>query len=128
MFEEDLDPKDFVNNEEFIKETALQKVLEVSNRLEAQLQNNVDKKPSPEIIIGADTMVLFENKLYGKPKDKEEAFCTLSKFMGKTCTVQTGVAIKYGSDICKFIECADVCFGEATSEQIRAYADTGDPL
>lgn len=128
MFEEDLNPKDFANNEEFIQETALQKVLEVSNRLEAQLKNDVDKKPLPDIIIGADTMVLFEKELYGKPKDKEEAFLTLSKLIGKTCTVQTGVVVKYGSDICKFIECADVCFGEATSEQIRAYVDTGDPL
>lgn len=126
LFEEDLDLKDFPDHTEFIKETALHKVLEVSDRLNAQLEK--DKKPPPDIIIGADTMVMFENELYGKPKDNKEAFDYLSKLMGNTCTVNTGVVIKYGNDICKFIECADVCFGDATSEQIQAYVDTGDPL
>lgn len=54
-FEENLDINDFSSFSEFVEETALQKVLEVRNRL-----NNlalISNKPKPDIIIGADTMI-----------------------------------------------------------------------
>lgn len=47
---------------------------------------------------------------------------------GKTNTVYTGVAIKYGDHIEKFTETTDVQFGICTDEQIQAYVETGEPL
>lgn len=76
-FEEDLDPKDFANFSEFVEETALQKVLEVSDRLSAEAER--EGKPKIDIIIGADTMVALDGEMYGKPKDKEDAIDTLNK-------------------------------------------------
>lgn len=76
-FEENLDINDFNGFAEFVEETALQKVLEVSNRLnvtaEAEGKQNVD------IVIGADTMVTMDGKMYGKPKSPENAMETLLK-------------------------------------------------
>lgn len=76
-FEENLDINDFNGFAEFVEETALQKVLEVSNRLnvtaEAEGKQNVD------IVIGADTMVTMDGKMYGKPKSPEIAMETLLK-------------------------------------------------
>lgn len=52
----------------------------------------------------------------------------LCSLVGKVNVVYTGVVIKYGETICRFTEKANVHFGEATPEQIKAYVDTGEPL
>lgn len=51
-----------------------------------------------------------------------------SRLNGKTNTVYTGVAIKYGDHIETFTEATKVQFGNFTDEQIKAYVDTGEPL
>ena len=66
--------------------------------------------------------------VFGKPKSPEKAFEMLSKLVGRKHVVFTGVCIKYGTKITKFTESADVFFGEANKEQIKAYVDTGEPL
>lgn len=71
-FEEDLDPSTFKNIEGFVEETALQKVLEVDKRL----SSGPDKA---DVIIGADTMVTLDGKLFGKPNDSKDAFRMLSE-------------------------------------------------
>lgn len=76
-FKENLDPKDFNDFSEFVEETALQKVLEVSHRLNATVET--EGKSKIDIIIGADTMVTLDGKMYGKPKTKEDAIKTLNK-------------------------------------------------
>lgn len=73
FFEENLNPKNFSNFSEFVEETAMGKVLEVFERLRSE-----DR--SPDIVIGADTVVTLNGKVYGKPKTKEEAFETLSEY------------------------------------------------
>jgi len=73
-FEENLNPKDFPTFNEFVEETAFQKVLEVSNRLTQE--NNVP----PDIIIGADTIVTLNDKVYGKPKTPQVALQTLTEY------------------------------------------------
>lgn len=71
LFEETFKAEDFSSFTEFVEETALQKVLEVESRLEKT--ENRREKPQPDILIGADTMVTLDNRMYGKPKSKEEA-------------------------------------------------------
>ena len=61
---------DFPHFSAFVEETALQKVLEVSNRIQA---TNLD------IIIGADTIVTLGKKMFGKPKTPEVAMQTLNE-------------------------------------------------
>lgn len=78
-FEENLDLKDFSGFAEFVEETALQKVLEVSNRLNATAE--AEGKPPVDIVIGADTMVTMDGKMYGKPKNSENAIETLTKYV-----------------------------------------------
>ena len=121
LFEENLDPKDFSTFSEFVEATALGKLLEVSERLAKQ-------DPPPDIIISGDTIVTLNGEVFGKPKSPEKAFEMLSKLVGRKHVVFTGVCIKYGTKITKFTESADVFFGEANKEQIKAYVDTGEPL
>ncbi|XP_046676584.1 nucleoside triphosphate pyrophosphatase [Homalodisca vitripennis] len=77
-YEEDLDPKDYQNHGDFAIATALNKVLEVDKRLS-------NDQVKPDIIIGADTVVSYDGRVFGKPRDKEEAFKTF-----------TGVSISVG--------------------------------
>lgn len=51
-----------------------------------------------------------------------------SRLNGKTNTVYTGVAIKYGDHVETFTETTKVQFGNCSDEQIKAYVDTGEPL
>ncbi|CAK1544279.1 unnamed protein product [Leptosia nina] len=121
LFEENLDPKSFSCFSEFVEETALQKVLEVDNRQRAEGN-------SPDVIIGADTMVTLDGEMYGKPRSEEEAFEMLSRLSGRGHTVYTGVAIKTVDQVIKFSEKTDVYFGKMNEEQIRGYIATGEPM
>lgn len=69
--------KDFNGFAEFVEETALQKVLEVTNRLNAKAE--IEGKPKVDIVIGADTMVTLDGQMYGKPTSKDDAIETLQK-------------------------------------------------
>lgn len=121
LFEENLDPKDFPSFTEFVEETALRKLLEVSERLASD-------NPAPDMIISGDTIVTMDGMMFGKPKTPEKAFEMLSKLVGRQHVVYTGVCIKYGTKITKFTETAEVFFGQASKEQIQAYVDTKEPL
>lgn len=120
-FEEDLDPKNFDSMDDYVMETALQKVLEVDRRL------NESGEPA-DIIIGADTMVTLGDEMFGKPTSQREAFEMLSKLAGKRHTVLTGVVVMFQSKVSKFCERTDVFFDDLTSEQIQGYVATGEPM
>ncbi|XP_053696079.1 dTTP/UTP pyrophosphatase [Sabethes cyaneus] len=122
-FEENLNKSDY-SFSEYVAETAYHKVLEVYKRLSAAADTN----QRPDIVIGADTMVTMDGKMYGKPKTPEVAFQMLSELMGRQHIVYTGVVIKYHDKEVKFTEACKVNFGKANAEQIRAYVDTGEPL
>ncbi|MBE7040251.1 MAG: septum formation inhibitor Maf [Ruminococcaceae bacterium] len=83
-----------------------------------------------KIVIGADTVVVFENEILTKPKDSEDAFAMLRKLSGRIHSVMTGVSIMRTSDAkCEtFYEKTDVKFKDLTDEEIRAYIKTGEPL
>ena len=83
-----------------------------------------------EIIIGADTTVLCDGRLMGKPKDAEEAKEMLRFLSGKVHTVYTGVSLIYSDDedADTFVSATKVEFYELTDEEIDAYVATGEPL
>ncbi|XP_055545077.1 dTTP/UTP pyrophosphatase isoform X2 [Wyeomyia smithii] len=122
-FEENLNKSDY-SFSEYVAETAYHKVLEVYKRLSACENPN----QRPDIVIGADTMVTMDGKMYGKPKAPDVAFQMLSELIGRQHIVYTGVVIKYHDKEVKFTEACKVNFGKATAAQIRAYVDTGEPL
>lgn len=80
LFEENLDPRSYNNFSEFVEETALQKVLEVDDRLKNQGHK-------PDVVIGADTMVTLDGELFGKPTSEQEAFNMLSRLNLQICYV-----------------------------------------
>ena len=84
------------------------------------------------VIIGSDTVVLFQNMILGKPHDQEDAADTLKKLQGNTHQVYTGVSVlekKNGQwQEHAFYESTDVTFYPVSDEEIREYVATGEPM
>lgn len=80
------------------------------------------------IIIGADTQILIENEIIGKPKDREDARRILLKLSGKSHKVVTGVAIIDTEVVSSetWVEITIVKFRELTIDEIEEYLDTGE--
>lgn len=76
-----------------------------------------------DLVIGADTVIEFENRILGKPEDMDDAFRMLSIFSGKTHCVTTGCAIICHSRSIRirFAETSRVTFKSLDAETIRRY-------
>lgn len=108
------------NIEEKSKELAYQKALNVFNNTQGD-----------RTIIGADTIVVKNNKIYGKPKDREEAIKTLRELQGDKHEIYTSLAIliEYQG---KYKEIKELCKTEVTvskmsDEEIIEYVDFEEP-
>lgn len=80
------------------------------------------------IVIGADTIVVHEGRMLGKPGSREEAAETLRALSGQIHDVYTGVAVLAGGRQTAFYERTEVAFWELTEAEITAYLDTGEPM
>ncbi len=79
-----------------------------------------------QIIIGCDTVVILDDEIMGKPRDREEAFQMLRKLSGNTHVVMTGVSLYYGNQTTVFTSETNVSFYDLTDDEINAYLDTGE--
>lgn len=84
----------------------------------------------PSKIIGADTVVVLDNKILGKPKDKKEAFDMLKSLSGNTHIVVTGIAVIDSETgiVKKSASTSHVTFENLTDEQINFYIKNFSPL
>lgn len=82
------------------------------------------------LVIGADTIVVHQNQILGKPKDEKESFAMLSSLSGETHTVITGVSIQCpGKNIRTTItEKTHVTFRELKEQEILYYIQNYHPL
>ena len=74
-------------------------------------------------MVGADTIVVYRDKIYGKPVDKEDAIRTLRELSGKEHKVMTGVAVynKGSGRMVSSLEVTHVLFKDLTDDDINAY-------
>ena len=81
-----------------------------------------------ELVITADTIVLVDDTILGKPKDKDEAVSMLKKLSDKAHSVITGVCLmsKYNTE--SFSATTKVFFKELTDEEIDYYIDKYEPF
>lgn len=80
------------------------------------------------LIIGADTIVVKDGRILGKPKDKDDAFSMLMSLSGTTHQVYTGVALISSEWEAQFCEKTDVTFYPMTKKEITDYISTGEPM
>ena len=84
----------------------------------------------PALIIGADTVVVLDNEILGKPQGYNEAFNMLKKLSGKTHIVVTSIAVinSATTDVKKISTTSKVTFENLTDEQIKYYIDNFKPF
>jgi septum formation protein len=85
-----------------------------------------DKIGNARLIIAADTIVVLENEIIGKPSDRQDAIDILSKLSGKTHKVITGVAIM-GAEEKYFADVTEVEFNQLSQKEIEFYIDKYQP-
>jgi septum formation protein len=104
---------------------------ELIENLAAEKASDVAGKINyPAIVIGSDTVVLINNKILGKPKDKKDAFDMLKTLSGHTHQVISAIAVidtETGKTL-KDSVISDVTFKELSDEEINAYIETGEPM
>ena len=95
---------------------------------------DVAKKISEEaLVIGADTIVVLDNKVLGKPKNENDAKNMLKMLSGKSHKVLTGVCIKSTIDdefvtTSSFVCCSKVYFKKLSQDEIEEYVLTKEPM
>ena len=107
--------------EQVVEDLSYQKAMAVASTRDAE-----------GLVIGADTIVVYEGRILGKPVDEEDAFLTLQKLQGNTHQVYTGVTVLAGRDGCwerhSFAEKTDVTCYPVTDQELRDYIATGEPM
>jgi septum formation protein len=83
----------------------------------------------PAILIAADTEVVLDGQVFGKPRSSDDARRMLEKLSGRTHTVLTGVALVRLPNVerLSFVESTRVEFAPLSDEEIRRYLSTGEP-
>ena len=88
----------------------------------------VSKKYKGRLVIGADTIVVCNNEILGKPENENSAFEMLKMLSGKTHYVLTGVCITDWVKTECFCVKSDVTFFNLSDEEIRQYIQSGEPM
>jgi septum formation protein len=79
-------------------------------------------------VIGADTIVVIDERVLGKPRTTDEAAMMLRTLRGRTHTVFTAVAVARGTRLASSVEEVEVAFRDLTDAEITDYIATGEPM
>ncbi len=130
--------------EEIVRELALMKAEHVAKEVERREKERAEQASIPRletgevhlcnvVILGADTIVVRDGQILGKPSDEEEAFSMLKSLQGRMHQVYTGVAVLNfdGSGSLRTISHAEetkVYVHEMADEEIRRYIAAGESM
>lgn len=129
-FEEDLETLDFTY--EKIEELAYKKATAVLKNVVGQVCSTYSSQLTvySSLILSADTVVVLDNKILGKPKDGKEAIIMLKSLSGKKHSVVTSICVIDAQTSQKKIhsETSYVVFEDLSEEMITNYVETFRPL
>ena len=102
-------------------------VMELSKNKAKSVRGQLNEKA---IIIAADEVIFLDNKMYEKPKSREEAFNNMKEISGKTVKAITGITIidMYQDRIVTVNDTTEVLFNEMTDDEIRWYVDNEERI
>ncbi|CEP16673.1 hypothetical protein [Parasitella parasitica] len=120
-------PMLYKSRAEYVADTARMKAEEVFMRCQQDSQ-----LPDADIVIGADTVVVKDENVLEKPKDKDHALAMLQQLNGQSHYVLTGVHIVFKLndkvERIEFVERTEVRFDQIDPGAIQAYVDSGEPF
>jgi septum formation protein len=85
------------------------------------------RPPRPLPVLGADTDVVVDGEILGKPAGRDEALAMLARLSNRTHEVYSGVAVVHGARAETALSVTRVSFGAITPAQAAAYWDSGEP-
>lgn len=96
-------------------------------RLAEEKAAAVDAAPD-ELVLAADTIVVLDGELLGKPADPREAAAMLARLAGRSHLVITGIALRTAAPVLSDAARTRVTFRALERREIEAYVATGEPL
>jgi septum formation protein len=103
------------------------KTVDIPIYIAKQKAEAVKQKAQNKIIIAADTVVVLDGEIIGKPVDRTDAINILTRLSGRQHQVITGVVIGYGEKEISFADVTDVSFHQLSENQITFYVDNYKP-
>ncbi len=97
-------------------------------RLAREKAERIAVRHPAAVVIAADTIVVLDGEILGKPLDAGDARAILTRLNGRIHTVFTAMAVARGDRIESAVEEVAVTFRVLTPEAIAEYVDTGEPL
>ncbi|GMK38393.1 Maf-like protein [Paenibacillus sp. CCS19] len=109
---------------EVVEKLAQRKAAAAATRL---ADEGADK---PSLVIGADTIVVLDGEVLGKPVDQQDAIATLVRLQGRSHEVYTGVACIHTQDGTSLVrhQRTQVWMKPLTQDRIERYVATGEPM
>lgn len=115
-----------------VEELSAQKAEAVCNTVCGESGTGNSVSDNEMLVIGADTIVAYDEQILGKPRDEENAKEMLRSLQGRAHQVYTGVTLIHVKDgqrmVNTFHERTDVEFYPMTEQDIADYVATGDPM
>ena len=81
-----------------------------------------------DIVVAADTIVVCQGRVLGKPRDEEDAKEMLRLLSGRDHQVMTGCTVLRGEECRTFTEVTDLHFRELSEKEIARYVSSGEPM
>ena len=82
----------------------------------------------PRPVLGADTEVVLDDAIFGKPQDADAARVMLAKLSGRVHDVLSAVALRWNDDIEVAVSVSQVTFRKLTPREIESYIETREPF
>lgn len=98
-------------------------VMEVSRRKAMAVRAEQE-----DVVIAADTIVVCDGEILGKPRSKEDACRMLSMLSGRSHLVMTGMTVMHNRQTHSHTEITEVFFRELSQKEILRYVESGDPM
>ncbi len=101
---------------------------ECAERLAREKALAIASQRPQDCVLGADTVVVVEGKLLGKPSDAADAARMLRRLSGREHQVITGVCLVVGGQCSVASETTSVTMSEISEKEIADYVATGEPI
>ena len=84
-------------------------------------------RSSGTVVIGADTAVVLDGEVFGKPADRDDALAMLGRLSGRSHDVMTGIAVLAGDSVRSALSVTEVTFREIGPDEALEYWQSGEP-
>ena len=99
-----------------------------AERLAREKARKLSNDNPGDVVIGADTIVVLDGAILGKPTGEQDARETLRQLSGRTHRVHTAIAVARTGEVHSAVESVDVTFLPITAADIDGYLATGEPM